>query len=335
LSQYDYQTFQNRHNKAKVHTKPLNEYQGNAFLGIDAGSTTTKMALIGENEEVLYSFYEKNKGNPIETVREGLNSLYEVLPNHVHISRSVVTGYGEKLIQAAYLPNLAEEKLQKLFKRTGLAGAAAYRGKIGIPRVLNMFENYPFWHQFFTELGFEVVLSDPSNKELFEKGIETIPSESVCYPAKLAHGHVLNLVEKGIHWVFYPSVVFEKNENNTLQNHFNCPVVTSYPEVIRVNMARVLEEKQVDFLNPFISLDAPGALLNALSACFADIPKQELKSAIKRANQEESLYIRWLRNRGEEVINQLIRENKKGIVITGHPYHIDPAINHGLGLPFH
>lgn len=228
------------------------------------------------------------------------------------------------------LPNLVEEKLQKLFHRTSLTGIAAYRGRIGIPRVLNMFENYPFWHQFFTELGFEVVLSDPSTKELFEKGIETIPSESVCFPAKLVHGHILNLIEKGVETVFYPAVVYEKNENRTLQNHYNCPIVASYPEVIRVNMARIFEEKQIKLLNPFVSLDDLGALQKELSSYLPGIPKQEIKEAIKKAKQEEGVYIHWLRGRGEEVIDQLKKENIKGIVVAGHPYHIDPAINHGL-----
>ncbi|MDP4083729.1 MAG: acyl-CoA dehydratase activase-related protein [Bacillota bacterium] len=578
----DFDSFNDRHKSAQVKKASLHNYTGNAFLGIDAGSTTTKMVLIGDNDEVLYSFYEKNRGNPLETAQEGLKELYRVLPNKVNIARSTVTGYGEKLIQAAFqvddgeietvahyqaskkfqpdvdfildiggqdmkcikirdgvieriilneacsagcgsflenfaenlgltiqefselalnaqnpvelgsrctvfmnskvkqvqkegasipdisaglsysiimnalykvikmktmdemgnqivvqggtflnnavlrafekligkvvirpdlaglmgaygsallakqrwkknsestilnekkldefqvttthsrcgicenhcpitisrfvdkrtfitgnrcergagkqiqkstVPNLIEEKLEKLFKRPSLIEEDAYRGKIGIPRILNMFENYPFWHRFFTELGFQVILSNQSSKSLFEKGIETIPSESVCYPAKLSHGHMMNLIEKGIKTIFYPAIVFEKNENISLQNHFNCPIVASYPEVIRVNMARMFEEKQIQFLYPFLSMDDPDSMAQELSLCFNEIPKAEIKQALKKAKQEETEFKRWLYQRGEEVIGQIKQEHKKGIVVAGHPYHIDPAINHGL-----
>jgi predicted CoA-substrate-specific enzyme activase len=574
--------FKDRHQKAHVMKESLSTYQGNTFLGVDAGSTTTKMVLIGENDEVLFSFYEKNKGNPVETAREGLAILYTCIPEQVKIVRSAVTGYGEKLIQAAFqmddgeietvahyqaakkfqpdvdfildiggqdmkcikvkdgvidqiilneacsagcgsflenfaqnlgmniqdfsqlaltsdapvelgsrctvfmnskvkqvqkegasiadisaglsysvimnalykvikmksmdemgerivvqggtflndavlrafekltkrevirpdlaglmgaygsaliakqrflkgskstilskeklcefqvtsthrrcgicenhcpitinrfsdkrtfitgnrcergagkqkqkssLPNLVEEKLEKLFHRDGLVETEAVRGTIGIPRVLNLFENYPFWHRFFTELGFKVMISDPSSKEIFEKGIETIPSEAVCYPAKLSHGHIMNLIEKGINKIFYPAIVFEKNENKALQNHFNCPIVASYPEVIRVNMAKILEEKNIQLLHPFLSMDDPSSLIKELFICFQDIPKQEIKQALIKAKREEAEFVIWLHQRGEEVMAHLEREGIKGIVVAGHPYHIDPAINHGL-----
>ncbi|MBL4953112.1 2-hydroxyacyl-CoA dehydratase [Neobacillus sp. YIM B02564] len=581
-SKADYEAFKSRHSLAKVKQSPLSAYSGHAFLGIDAGSTTTKMVLTGETDEVLFRFYEKNKGNPIGTVREGLTALYQALPVDVKIVRSTVTGYGEKLIQAAFriddgeietvahytaakqfqpdvdfiidiggqdmkcikikngvidqillneacssgcgsflesfaetleksvqefsemalmaeapadlgsrctvfmnskvkqlqkegasipdisaglahsiisnaiykviklksaeqlgnhvvvqggtflndavlrsfekitgkqvirpdmaglmgaygcaliakerwdgqsvssllpveqlgnftlqtfhrrcgkcenncpitvnkfsdkrsfitgnrcergagkqkqkspYPNLVEEKLDKVFNRVCLEGDEAERGKIGLPRVLNMFDNYPFWHRFFTELSFEVVLSDPSSKAIFEKGIETIPSESVCYPAKLSHGHILNLIEKGVKTIFYPSVVFEKRENQAQQNHYNCPIVASYPEVIRVNLEKVFIDNQVTYLNPFLTIDHPAALLKNLSECFQDIPKVELKRALKKAQAEKEAYTEWLHRRGEEVIAQLRKEQRKGIVFSGHPYHIDPAINHGI-----
>lgn len=581
-SNQNYEQFQKRHQQAKVATASLKEYSGNAFLGVDAGSTTTKMVLISDKEEVLFQFYEKNKGNPIETVREGLIKLYAAIPDKVDIMRSTVTGYGEKLIQAAFqmddgeietvahyqaakkfqpdvdfildiggqdmkcikikdgvidriilneacsagcgsflesfaetlgqsvqdfsklaltatapvdlgsrctvfmnskvkqvqkegasiadisaglsysivnnalykviklksaeelgerivvqggtflneavlrafekltgravirpdlaglmgaygsallakqrwmkeektkllsgqklhefqvktthrrcgicenhcpitinrfadkrtfitgnrcergagkqkvksaFPNLVEEKLAHLFQRPVLVGDEAFRGEMGIPRVLNMFENYPFWHRFFTELGFAVVLSDPSSKRMFESGIETIPSESVCYPAKLTHGHILNLLKKGVKKIFFPAVVFEKQENQAQQNHFNCPIVASYPEVIRVNMERILKEHQVEFISPFLSIDHPASMLKQLSTTFPDIPKQELKHALKKAQEEADYSKQWLQKRGEEVLEQLTQNNQKGIVIAGHPYHIDPAINHGL-----
>lgn len=576
--------FRARHNKAKVATGDLAAYRGRAYLGIDAGSTTTKMVLMGEHDEILYQFYEKNKGNPIETVREGLMELYRILPEGVTIARSTVTGYGEKLIQAAFrvddgeietvahytaakkfqpdvdfiidiggqdmkcikikdgvidrillneacsagcgsflesfaetleqdvrsfsqlaltagapvdlgsrctvfmnskvkqvqkegasiadisaglaysvvmnalykviklksveelgdrivvqggtfmndavlrafekitgrevirpdlaglmgaygcallskqrsmeesaarsgllpadqlqdfrvktihrrcgicenrcpitinrfpdkrtfisgnrcergagkpkvsstLPNLVQEKLDRLFNRESLRGDAAHRGRIGIPRVLNMYENYPFWHRFFTELGFEVVLSDPSSKELYEKGIETIPSESVCYPAKLVHGHMVNLIEKGVKRIFYPCVAYEKKESKSQQNHYNCPVVASYPEAIRVNMEPLFQEHQVQYLSPFLTLDHRSALEKGLAEVFPEIPRGEITQALRAAKREEQEYKEWLRSRGEEVIDELQAANIKGIVFSGHPYHIDPAVNHGL-----
>jgi len=580
--QNEYLKFYNRHSKAQVPKGNLQSYHGPSFLGIDAGSTTTKMVLIGENDEVLYQFYSKNKGNPIETVREGLMNLYREIPEFVQINRTTVTGYGEKLIQAAFqiddgeietvahytaakkfqpnvdfildiggqdmkcikikngvidqiilneacsagcgsflenfsdtlgfhvrdfakealfsknpvdlgsrctvfmnskvkqvqkegasvadisaglsysvvlnalykviklksvdelgenivvqggtflndavlrafenligkqvirpdlaglmgaygsaliakekweegkkssilplgklyefkvktmharcgrcenncaltinkfpdkrsfitgnrcergagkqkvksdLPNLVAEKLDKLFNRASLQGEAAYRGKIGIPRALNMYENYPLWHRFFTELGFEVVLSNPSNNQTLEQGIETIPSESVCYPAKLVHGHILNLIGKGVKTIFYPSVVYEKKEDDVQQNHFNCPVVASYPEVIRVNMQAIFKKQSVQFLNPFLTLENLTALAKELFACFPEIPVQEIKQALMKAKEEEAEYKGWLANRGEEVLSWLTSKGKKGIVIAGHPYHIDPIVNHGL-----
>lgn len=576
------EAFRLRHQKAQVQKRPLETYKGNAFLGIDAGSTTTKIVLIGEEEEVLFHHYSNNKGNPIESVKQGLKKLYKLLPEDVKIVRSGVTGYGEKLIQAAFqidegeietvahyqaakkfqpdvdfiidiggqdmkcikikngvidriilneacsagcgsflesfaetlgksvqefsrlaltaqnpvdlgsrctvfmnskvkqvqkegasiadisaglaysvimnalykvikmkspeelgnkivvqggtflndavlrafekitnlevirpdlaglmgaygvaliakrrwkkeemttlltmdkinsfqvktshsrcgrcenncpltinrfpdkrifitgnrcergagkqkvesnLPNLFAEKLDKLFNRQGLTGDEAYRGKIGIPRALNMYDNYPYWHRLLTELGFEVVLSDPTNKKIFEKGIETIPSEAVCYPAKLTHGHIMNLIEKGVKTIFYPAVVYEKYESEAQQNHYNCPVVASYPEVIRVNMARVLEEHEVTLLSPFLSINSPTSLIKQLSDCFSDIPRSEIKRALKKAQEEDLNFRIWLQSRGEEVIEQLKREGKTGIIVAGHPYHADPAINHGI-----
>ena len=232
--------------------------------------------------------------------------------------------------QKSFYPNLVEEKYDRLFNRVCLEGEEAERGKIGIPRVLNMYENYPFWHRFFTELGYEVVLSDPSSKDIFESGMETIPSESVCYPAKLTHGHMLNLIGKGVTTIFYPSVVYEKYENKAQQNHYNCPVVASYPEVIRVNLNPNFEEKEVSYISPFVTIENSAALIKELSSCFMHIAKSEMKRAFKLAKEEQESFKQWQHRRGDEVLSWLKKENKKGIVVAGHPYHIDPAIHHGI-----
>ncbi|RYL90443.1 2-hydroxyacyl-CoA dehydratase [Sporolactobacillus sp. THM19-2] len=577
----EWETFKQRHARARVHKGSLENYRGNSFLGIDAGSTTTKIVLTGRNDEILYFYYDNNKGNPIESVRKGLRRLFEQLPDQVHIANSVVTGYGEKLIQAAFqidsgevetiahyraarkfqpdvdfiidiggqdmkcmkvkdgaidrimlneacssgcgsflenfadtlgysvkefarlalsskapvelgsrctvfmnskvrqvqkegagiadisaglaysvvsnalfkvikmrnvdemgdhivvqggtflndavlrafekmtgkevvrpdlsglmgaygcallarersrekadssllsadkidsltvktnhgrcrgcqnrcrltitrfpdkrifisgnrcergagkakkkitVPNLAEEKLHVLFDRPSLKAEDAVRGTIGIPRVLNMYENYPFWHTFFTELKFRVVLSDPSSRRNFVKGMETIPSEAVCYPAKQVHGHIINLIEKGVSVIFYPAVVYEKQESVDQDNHYNCPIVSSYPEVIRVNMD-ILAEKGIRFIQPFVSLDKPSALIRELHACFPDIPYSELRQALSKAKKEDMAFHAWIRHRGEEVVAKLEDSGQTGIVLGGHPYHLDPEVNHGI-----
>lgn len=542
------EAFRKRHRQAEVKKRPLETYKGEAYLGIDAGSTTTKLVLIGNDEEVLFHYYAGNKGNPVETVRKALLKLYQELPKDVKIVHSTVTGYGEKLIKEAFqidtgeietvahyqaakkfqpdvdfiidiggqdmkcikikngvidriilneacssgcgsfletfaeslgksveefaelalqskhpvdlgsrctvfmnskvkqvqkegasiedisaglaysvimnaiykvikmksaeemgekivvqggtflndavlrafeqitntevvrpdlaglmgaygsallskkrwnqeeittllsrnkveeftvktrhgrcklcenkcaltinifpdkrkfitgnrcergagrqrvkstLPNLAAEKLDKLFNRESLSPEEATRGKIGIPRAMNMYENYPFWHRFFTELKFEVVLSQKSSKALFEKGIQTIPSESVCYPAKLTHGHMFSLIKKGVDTIFYPAVVYETYENRAQQNNYNCPIVATYPEVIRVNMENVFKDHGVTFLSPFVTLDNRKALEKQLFDCFINIPKQEIRAAIDAAEEEQSHFKAWNRN---------------------------------------
>ena len=147
--------------------------------------------------------------------------------------------------------NLFDYKFHRYFDYEPLSEEDATRGIIGIPRVLNMYENYPFWFTFFTKLGFRVVLSPASTRKIYELGIESIPSESECYPAKLAHGHIQWLINNGIEHIFYPSVPYERNEFEDSNNHYNCPIVTSYPENIKNNIDPIIEN-EVDFIHPFL-----------------------------------------------------------------------------------
>ncbi|KRQ87213.1 R-phenyllactate dehydratase activator [Caloramator mitchellensis] len=229
------------------------------------------------------------------------------------------------------VPNLYEYKYKRLFEYKPLDESIAKRGIIGIPRVLNIYENYPLWHTFFSELGFRVVLSDKSNKKIYELGMETIPSDTVCYPAKIVHGHIVNLIQKGVKTIFYPSVVYEKKEFLDANNHYNCPIVTSYSEVIKNNMD-ILNENGIKFLNPFISLENEKMLSNSLfkSLCEFGITKKEIEEALKAALYEFENYKRDIRKKGEETLSYLIKTGKKGIVLAGRPYHIDPEINHGI-----
>ena len=229
------------------------------------------------------------------------------------------------------LVNLYDYKYRKAFNYIPLPVEAAARGKIGIPRVLNQFENYPFWFTLLTRLGFHVVLSSPSSRRLYEKGIETIPSEAACYPAKLCHGHIIDLIGQGVETIFYPSVVYERKEYQDADNYFNCPMVISYPEVIRNNID-LLKEKKIRFLNPFVSLDNKKVLINRLLEELKDykIEREEMMEAVEAAIWERERFQRKLRQKGEETLAYLKEHHLKGVVLCGKPYHIDPEINHGI-----
>ncbi len=230
---------------------------------------------------------------------------------------------------AKKLPNLFDYKLHRLFDYEALSPDQATRGVVGIPRVLNMYENYPFWHTFFTKLGYQVVLSPLSNRKIYELGIESIPSESECYPAKLAHGHISWLIHQGIKFIFYPCIPYEHKEIDKTNNHYNCPIVTSYAENIKNNVEE-LKTENIDFRNPFLSFENEDILNKRLCEEFKDIPADEVKNAVHEAWEEMMQSRKDMRKKGEEVIELLEKEGKRGIVLAGRPYHVDPEINHGI-----
>jgi len=230
------------------------------------------------------------------------------------------------------IPNLYEYKNQRLFGYTPLAPTEASRGQVGIPRVLNFYENYPFWFTFFTELKYEVVLSPASNRKIYEMGIESIPSESECYPAKLAHGHVTWLIRQGCQFIFYPCIPYERNEFPDAGNHYNCPIVTSYAENIKNNIDE-LAHGDLDFFNPFLSFESEEILENRLVQEFSahcKIPEAEIRSAAKKAWTELEAVRRDMCKKGEETLKYLEETGRRGIVLAGRPYHIDPEIHHGI-----
>ena len=204
----------------------------------------------------------------------------------------------------------------------------APRGRIGIPRVLNMYEHYPFWFTLFTELGYRVELSPPSGKELFDLGLSSMPSQTVCYPAKLAHGHIASLLRKGLKRIFFPCLPRERRENKNAADGYNCPVVAGYPEVIRLNTDELLEQ-DCTLYTPFVSLEHPDTLVAVLHGLFG-IPKKELRAAVRVAALEQEAYRTELRAEGERVLAELERTGRLGIVLSGRPYHADPAVHHGL-----
>ena len=585
----DYLEFKERHDKDKVQRKELKNYSGDAFLGIDAGSTTTKLVLIDKEGALLYSLYENNKGNPLKSVMSMLKRLYKDLPKDVILRYSGVTGYGEKLIQTALnvdlneietiahytaakkflpsvtsiidiggqdmkyiklknnsidnimlneacssgcgsfletfakslnlpiedfvkeaieskapvdlgsrctvfmnskikqaqkegysvgdissglsysiiknaiqkvmkvrdvstlgehivvqggtfyndavlrafelivgkdvvrpdiaglmgaygvallaqeqynsnldmtyrstimkteeidnlkikvnhvrcqgcenhclltinifengkrfisgnrcekgagetvekkdLPNIYKYKYERLFKYEPLSESEAKRGTIGIPRVLNMYEDYPFWFTFLTKLGFRVIISEKSNRKTYEKGMESMPSESVCYPAKLAHGHVMSLLNQGIKTIFYPCIPYSRQEYETSDNHYNCPIVISYSEVIRNNIEE-LRSSDVKYINPFLPIDDIKNLVKVVyeSEQFKEykLTKKEIKEAAEAAEEEYQKFKADVRKKGKETIKYIKENNLRGIVLAGRPYHVDPEVNHGI-----
>ncbi len=605
--------FRERHSKAKIARGDINKAEGAVFLGIDAGSTTTKAALINKDKELIYEHYSNNEGDPLEVVRTVLREIYAKLPEGAYIGRSVVTGYGEGLVQAAYridageietmahykaarqfmpdvsfildiggqdmkcmqisdgaissimlneacssgcgsfietyaksvsmtvpqfaeealrsrkpvdlgtrctvfmnskvkqaqkegssiadisaglsysviknalykviklrntedtgpnvvvqggtflneavlraieiilekdvvrpdasglmgafgcaiianeeykegersavlppdqvdsfsvstsnarcggcgnnclltiskfadgsryitgnrcekgegiksekseLPNLYKIKNDLLFNRPVLEENEAKRGTIGIPRVLNMYEDYPFWHAFFTKLGFRVVLSPATNKAIYQSGMDTISSDTACYPAKVVHGHIKWLVENRIKRIFYPSINYEAVEDKTAPNHYNCPVVATYPEVIDKNMADYFYNNNVEFYHPFVPYDDDARFIREMTKFFSgsrsvdneatenivssyrlgkdereyslygiDTDVLEIEHALAAGRTAQKAYKRRVAQAGDEAIDYMRDHELKGIILSGRPYHIDPEINHGI-----
>ena len=230
------------------------------------------------------------------------------------------------------IPNLFDYKYHRMFDYEPLTADLAPRGTVGIPRVLNMYENYPFWAVFFKELGYRTVLSPKSTRQIYELGIESIPSESECYPAKLAHGHIEWLIRQGLTYIFYPCVPYERNETPEAGNHYNCPMVTSYAENIKNNVESLTDHK-VHFRNPFMAFTNEEILTKRLVEEFTrdqSIPEKEIRAAAHKAWQELIASRQDMEKKGEEVIAWLKETGHHGIVLAGRPYHVDPEINHGI-----
>jgi len=230
------------------------------------------------------------------------------------------------------LPNLYKYKYDRLFNYKPLEEDKATRGTIGIPRVLNMYEDYPFWFTLFTNLGFRVVISEKSSRKTYEKGIESMPSESVCYPAKLSHGHIMSLIESGVKTIFYPCMIYSRKENEKANNKYNCPIVISYSEALKNNVEE-LQNGEVEFINPFLPFERKGLakrLLSIKEFKKYGFKKEELNDAILKAEEEYQKVRDDIRKKGEETLKYMEENDLKGIVLAGRPYHIDPEINHGI-----
>ena len=235
--------------------------------------------------------------------------------------------------QGSDLPNLFDWKYKRMFSYKPLPEAKAARGVIGIPRVLNLYENYPFWFTLLTELKFSVKLSPRSSRKLYELGLESIPSESVCYPGKISHGHIEALLKAGVTTIFYPCIPYETKEDPKSNNHFNCPVVTSYPEVLKNNIDALRQDEHIRFLNPFLPLyneKRLGERLHEELNKYWNIPLAEIRAAVRKAKEEAEAVKKETQFQGEAAFRRMKEQGLIGVVLAGRPYHLDPEINHGI-----
>ena len=259
------------------------------------------------------------------TINKFSNGQIHVTGNRCEKGAGIITKSKE-------LPNLVQYKYKRIFDYTPLEEENAPRGTIGIPRVLNMYEDYPFWFTFLTSLGFRVIISEKSTRKTYEKGMESMPSESVCYPAKLSHGHIESLLEQGINTIFYPCMPYSRKEYEKADNHYNCPIVISYSEVLKNNVEG-LKNSKVKFLNPFLPFDKKNLVKKMLELDeFKQyhFTKAELNEAAEKAEEEYQKCKQDIRNKGAETVKYIEENHLKGIVLAGRPYHVDPEINHGI-----
>ncbi|MCR4899345.1 MAG: 2-hydroxyacyl-CoA dehydratase [Treponema sp.] len=258
---------------------------------------------------------------------------------HKILDASNKTNTGLDDDDAGPLPNLFEWKTKRLFHYVPRKPEDAPLGDVGIPRVLNMYENYPLWFTFFNELGFRVILSQRSSRKVYEKGLETIPSESVCYPGKISHGHVESLLQRGIKFIFYPCAPYEKIEDAGAGNHYNCPIVTSYPEVLRNNIEVLRQDPSILFMDPFLPIYDKEALAERLCEellpKFTTLTKEKIFDAVDKAWAEQEKFKIDIQQAGEEALEEVITKGGSGIVLAGRPYHLDPEINHGIPEMIH
>ena len=300
------------------------QYESN--LDMEYKSTISTPEEIDKLEiSVSHTRCNRCENNCLLTINKFSNGLRYISGNRCEKGAGIISTNSE-------LPNIIKYKQERLFNYKPLDEDAAYRGTIGIPRVLNMYEDYPFWFTFFTSLGFRVILSEKTTRKTYEKGMESMPSESVCYPAKLSHGHIYSLLEQGIKTIFYPCMPYSRKEYEKAENHYNCPIVISYSEVLKNNIDE-LKNPEIKLLNPFLPFDKKNLVKRILELDeFKEynFNKKELLIAAEKAENEYISFKKDIFNKGQETIDYIEKNNLKGIVLAGRPYHADPEINHGI-----
>ena len=304
----------------------LARQQYEANFDMEYYSTITKNDDLDKLEiKVSHARCNRCENHCLLTINTFNNGHKHISGNRCEKGAGIVTGNSE-------LPNLIKYKQERLFNYKPLDEKDATRGTIGIPRVLNMYEDYPFWFTFFTSLGFRVIISEKSNRKTYEKGMESMPSESVCYPAKLSHGHIISLIQSGIKTIFYPCMPYSRKEYEKSDNHYNCPIVISYSEVLKNNVEE-LKNPDIKFLNPFLPFDAKNLTKRILELDeFKEynFNKKELMEAAKKAEEEYQHFKNDIYEKGKAAMEYIDKHNLKGIVLAGRPYHSDPEINHGI-----
>jgi len=304
---------------------------GAALIAKERFTEGEKSTLITPEEMKIFSF-DKSMDRCELCSNNCLLTVSKFNDGHSYISGNrCERGAGIVKAEEDKLENLYDYKYKRVFRYKSLPIDQAPLGEIGVPRVLNMYENYPFWHTFLTQLGYRVILSPRSTKKIYEEGIETIPSESACYPAKIVHGHIMNLINRGIKTIFYPSVAYEEKEFEGADNHFNCPIVTSYPETIKHNTDDIVNGN-VKLIQPFLAMDEKKYIIKGLLESFESslVTKAKIVEAVNKAWDEKESFKADIRLKGEDLVKELEATGRKGIVLAGRPYHIDPEINHGL-----
>ena len=305
---------------------------GMALIAFEKSSGQSSLADINELEKFTYQ--QKNARCGLCT--NNCSLIINIFPDG---SRYITgnrceRGAGVKKEETMADLNMYKYKYDLLFNRKSL-GDAARMGKVGMPRVLNIYEDYPFWHKFFTSLGFDLVLSGKSDRKMYEKGISSISSETACYPAKLAHGHIEDLASRDdLDLIFYPAIFYEYKQFDKAQNHVNCPVVSGYPDVINNNVESLHGKK---YMNPYLSLESEKIIRDRLIEEFEGfsnngfvLSKKEIKNAVAAAWQELQDYHDKIRIRGKAIIDYVNKNKLNAIVLAGRPYHIDPEIHHGI-----
>ena len=301
--------------------------------------------LMGAYGAALYAMNKAGKASTLLSLEELENFTHEVrvtscglCNNHCRLTINVFGGNrrfigGNRCEKPVTKRSNQSEQNMYAFKLETLRSylpVEGPRGKLGLPMGLNMYELLPFWYTFFTKLGFEVVTSPLSSRELYIKGQSTIPSDTVCFPAKLMHGHVDALIEQGIQNIFYQCMSYNFDEKLG-DNHYNCPVVAYYPEVISANMANL---RGLTFIHDYVGIhrkrDFPKKMHAILAQYFDGISLPEVKQAAKDAYAEYDAYMQKIREKGDEMIAQARAEGKPIIILSGRPYHLDPEINHGI-----
>ena len=304
----------------------LSKEQYEANLDMEHVSTILRTDEIDKLEiKVTHTRCNRCENHCKLTINKFSNGQIHVSGNRCEKGAGIVT-------KSEPLPNLIQYKFERIFNYQPLEEKDAPRGTIGIPRVLNMYEDYPFWFTFLTSLGFRVILSEKSTRATYEKGMESMPSESVCYPAKLSHGHIESLLQQGIKTIFYPCMPYSRKEYEKADNHYNCPIVISYSEVLKNNVEG-LKNPDIKFINPFLPFDKKNLVKKVLELDeFKQykFTKSELNEAVDKAEAEYQKCKKDIRQKGAQTIKYIEDHNLKGIVLAGRPYHVDPEINHGI-----